>query len=95
METKIRESFESFLTSTPNELSEEARKLFDFIMTEFDKRDEYKAKLKELEDENSALKETIRILKEDYTLLQQASDEYEDEILGLLEDDEKKQNRGV
>ena len=39
METKIRESFESFFTSTPNELSEEARKLFDFIMTEFDKRD--------------------------------------------------------
>lgn len=95
METKIRESFESFFTSTPNELSEEARKLFDFIMTEFDKRDEYKVKLKELEDENSTLKETIRILKEDYTLLQQASDEYEDEILGLLEDDEKKQNRGV
>ena len=52
METKIRESFESFFTSTPNELSEEARKLFDFIMTEFDKRDEYKVKLKELEDEN-------------------------------------------
>lgn len=92
---KTKENFESFFDSTPNELSEEARALFDFIMAEFDKRDEYEARVKELEKENSALKETVRILKEDYMFLQQASDEYEDELLGFLKDGEKEQDRGA